>query len=90
MRLKPTILETTWLLALLGVMECAADKARSNNVTPEEAHAIAKEAYIYANPMVDNCLPAPKGPFTVVMRLYWPKAEALDGTWKLPALKRVQ
>jgi hypothetical protein len=37
-----------------------------------------------------NWLPAPKGPFSVVMRLYWPKAEALDGTWKLPPLKRVQ
>jgi hypothetical protein len=36
-----------------------------------------------------NWLPAPKGPFVAVMRLYWPKAEALDGTWKLP-LKRVQ
>jgi hypothetical protein len=37
-----------------------------------------------------NWLPAPKGPFSVVMRLYWPKAEALHGTWKLPPLKRVQ
>jgi hypothetical protein len=37
-----------------------------------------------------NWLPAPKGPFVAVMRLYWPKAEALDGTWKLPPLKRVQ
>jgi hypothetical protein len=37
-----------------------------------------------------NWLPAPKGPFLVIMRLYWPKAEALNGTWKLPPLKRVQ
>jgi hypothetical protein len=37
-----------------------------------------------------NWLPAPKGPFSVIMRLYWPKAEALDGSWTLPALKRVQ
>jgi hypothetical protein len=35
-----------------------------------------------------NWLPAPKGPFMVAMRLYWPKAEALNGTWKLPPLKR--
>jgi len=35
-----------------------------------------------------NWLPSPEGPFTVVMRLYWPKAEALDGTWKLPPLTR--
>jgi len=37
-----------------------------------------------------NWLPAPKGSFSVVMRLYWPKTEALDGTWKLPPLKKVQ
>lgn len=36
-----------------------------------------------------NWLPAPSGPFSMVMRLYWPKAEALDGTWKQPPLKRV-
>ncbi|KAA1189481.1 DUF1254 domain-containing protein [Pseudohalioglobus sediminis] len=37
-----------------------------------------------------NWLPAPKGPFSTVMRLYWPKEEALDGTWKLPQLERVE
>ena len=35
-----------------------------------------------------NWLPAPAGPFSVVMRLYWPKTEAFDGTWKLPPLTR--
>ena len=36
-----------------------------------------------------NWLPAPKGPFIAVMRLYWPKKEALDGEWKSPPLQRV-
>ena len=36
-----------------------------------------------------NWLPAPPGPFTVFMRLYWPKDEALDGTWQPPKLTRV-
>jgi hypothetical protein len=31
-----------------------------------------------------NWLPAPKGPFVVVQRLYWPKPDALNGTWKAP------
>jgi hypothetical protein len=35
-----------------------------------------------------NWLPAPKGPFFTVMRLYWPKATALNGQWKAPPLKR--
>lgn len=37
-----------------------------------------------------NWLPAPAGPFFVAMRLYQPKAEALDGRWKAPALEHVQ
>ena len=36
-----------------------------------------------------NWLPAPKGPFMAAMRLYWPKQEALDGTWKAPPLEVV-
>jgi hypothetical protein len=33
-----------------------------------------------------NWLPAPDGPIYMVMRLYWPKPEALDGTWKPSAV----
>lgn len=36
-----------------------------------------------------NWLPSPNGPFWVVLRLYWPKAEALDGTWRAPPMKRL-
>jgi hypothetical protein len=39
---------------------------------------------------VSNWLPAPKGEFIVVMRLYWPRQEAIDGAWKAPPLKRVE
>jgi hypothetical protein len=31
-----------------------------------------------------NWLPAPTGPFQMVLRLYWPKPDALNGTWKAP------
>lgn len=34
-----------------------------------------------------NWLPAPAGPFFLVMRLYWPKHEALDGAWTAPPLQ---
>jgi len=34
-----------------------------------------------------NWLPAPDGPIYMVMRLYWPKKEALDGSWQPPAIK---
>ena len=40
--------------------------------------------------MEANWLPAPTGPFIAFMRLYWPKPEALDGTWKQPPMRRVE
>jgi len=36
-----------------------------------------------------NWLPAPDGPFFMVMRQYWPKPEALDGTWNVPPAVRI-
>lgn len=36
-----------------------------------------------------NWLPAPAGPFFLVMREYWPKPAALDGTWTPPRAVRV-
>jgi hypothetical protein len=37
-----------------------------------------------------NWLPAPKGPFWMAMRLYWPKEEAMSGKWKAPKLQRLE
>ncbi|WP_346296208.1 DUF1254 domain-containing protein [Rhodopseudomonas sp. P1] len=46
-----------------------------------------------ANPGTEresNWLPAPKGPFTLTMRMYAPKQEALTGRWAPPPVTRVQ
>jgi hypothetical protein len=37
-----------------------------------------------------NWLPAPKGAFWVVLRLYWPQADAVEGRWKAPPVTRVK
>jgi hypothetical protein len=37
-----------------------------------------------------NWLPAPKGPFFTILRLYWPKAAALNGDWKAPPMQTVK
>lgn len=37
-----------------------------------------------------NWLPAPEGSFRVQLRLYAPKSEALDGTWKEPRVMQTQ
>ena len=34
-----------------------------------------------------NWLPSPDGPFTLNMRLYWPKQSVLYGSWKTPPVK---
>jgi hypothetical protein len=34
--------------------------------------------------MEANWLPTPQGPFRLVLRLYWPKDEALSGQWRAP------
>lgn len=34
-----------------------------------------------------NWLPTPAGPFWAVLRLYWPKPAALDGSWKQPPMQ---
>lgn len=36
-----------------------------------------------------NWLPVSAAPFTLMLRLYSPKATALDGEWKAPAIKRI-
>ena len=37
-----------------------------------------------------NWLPAPKGPFYLVLRTYWPEQAALDGAWTPPSVKRIR
>ncbi len=37
-----------------------------------------------------NWLPAPKSPFAMAMRLYWPKPDALEGKWKHPPVKKAE
>jgi hypothetical protein len=36
-----------------------------------------------------NWLPAPAGPFYLVLRIYWPDETALDGTWTPPPVQKV-
>ncbi len=35
-----------------------------------------------------NWLPAPKGDFNVMMRMYWPEDVVINGTWTPPAIKK--
>jgi hypothetical protein len=36
-----------------------------------------------------NWLPAPQGDFNLMLRMYMPKPEVLNGTYKLPRVKRI-
>jgi hypothetical protein len=35
-----------------------------------------------------NWLPSPNGDFNIVMRVYWPKDEAINGSWKLTPIRK--
>jgi hypothetical protein len=48
---------------------------------PERQSGADKEA---------NWLPAPKGPFTLTMRIYAPKSDVLTGVWNPPPVKRAE
>ena len=37
-----------------------------------------------------NWLPAPDGPFYMVLRLYGPEPEALEGEWTPPPANKIQ
>lgn len=36
-----------------------------------------------------NWLPAPEGDFNILLRIYEPKEEMINGTWKIPAVKKM-
>jgi hypothetical protein len=43
-----------------------------------------------ANPGGDkesNWLPAPKGAFNLIMRIYWPKEDVINGRWNPPGIR---
>ena len=35
----------------------------------------------------NNWLPAPEGPFNLILRIYWPKQSVFDGAWTPPAIQ---
>jgi hypothetical protein len=37
-----------------------------------------------------NWLPAPDGDFNLIARMYWPRPAILNGTYKIPAVQRIQ
>ena len=37
-----------------------------------------------------NWLPAPDDNFNLLMRLYWPSQDVLDGTWELPIIEKIE
>jgi hypothetical protein len=87
-----------WSLTMYGADQCFVDN-------PVDRYAIGDRDALAFNadgsldlhiqhetPAADkaaNWLPAPAGPFSMNLRLYWPKAEALDGRWIPPTVQRI-
>ena len=61
-----------------------ADAAQPGAGHRRRLHVLHSERVAGQATRKPNWLPAPKGPFALVLRLYWPKPDALNGTWKAP------
>lgn len=53
--------------------------------TEEYARHVARDVYFWAWPLVN--MYTRDEDFSLVMRAYWPKTAALDGTWTPPAVE---
>src|SRR5688572_17236596 len=53
-RRTPMLRMATMALAIAGGLASASTSVQAQDVTPEEARVIAKEAYVYGFPMVDS------------------------------------
>jgi Protein of unknown function (DUF1214) len=79
----------------LGVCEHAGERRlhpRVSQVIADPACGVEPGLLHIQNDMpgrgTSNWLPAPEGGFSLCARLYYPKPEALDGTWMPPAVTR--
>jgi hypothetical protein len=60
------------------------------NVNADGSLTIYLQADSPGKDLESNWLPAPRDGFNLILRLYWPKPDVLDGTWKPPAVERAQ
>lgn len=88
-----------WSLTMYGADELLVDNPLNRYVlgdrSPMKYNADGSlDIYIqHERPGKDkeaNWLPAPDGPFSVTMRLYWPKDSYLNGSWKTPGIVKVK
>ena len=76
--MKKYILEIAITIMAPFVTACSTDKPAEPSLTPVDARAIAREAFIYGFPMAANYL-----------TMYLPGDTVVDGTWKKPQLQPV-
>jgi hypothetical protein len=65
--------------AMLPDLHKSADGSLTLYIQKDEPTEPARKA---------NWLPAPNGPIYMVLRLYWPKEDVLDGRWRPPGIQR--
>lgn len=65
-------------------------KSKSLKCDPEGSLTIYVQNASPGPEAESNWLPAPKDKFSLYIRAYWPKPAVLDGSWKPPAVAKVQ
>jgi hypothetical protein len=83
------------LLICVGFMGVATPGLAQSPLTEDEAFQFGVEAYVYGYALlvmdsVRAASTAPDREFILMLRLCWPKDEAVNGRWAPPAVKRVE
>ncbi len=84
-----TLYNSKCLLAANHIRRHVIGNLDNLRINPDNSYPIYVQHEWPGESKDSNWLPAPSGDFELVFRLYWPKAEVLQGKWQPPAVVRV-
>jgi hypothetical protein len=84
-----TIYDKEYYLAANSSNRCALSSRDTFQEHPDGSTDLYIQGEFPGEDKQANWLPAPDGEFILMLRLYWPNDEAVDGTWVPPPVRRM-